>query len=378
MKAFARQSLLLCFAAAAATVCVSRTASAVSSGCEWVTEYYPPQFTNVGAGDAVLYPANGNDPITSLFQAINLQYTHVALGYDYSGQALAESAWNFKPPPSTSSTGGDHACSRVLAAGYLQNLAPGTTGTGTEDDARTVNGALVIQGAGTPFCNSPADAYHFNSFVHDDVYGGSCEKYVVDYCGVPVQDGDRVVLSGSQLNTGLVAVYGVAYQAAIGMTSGLPWYDYAFCGGVDSTILAQRATMQVTNEILWKWWQLEQPDGNSTDYLGIDNNAKGVVVTAPWGGQVWEDLGGGAQNTQWTGPNYGPSDYCTDVNTSNQTPNGQLQGEGADCPSWNNYGNPVTMNVPDDVLYANQNHMGQPTFVSTATSGYYVRQYVCN
>jgi hypothetical protein len=193
-----------------------------------------------------------------------------------------------------------------------------------------------------------------------------------------VQDSDRVVLSGAELNTGLVAVYQAAYQAAIGLTSSLPWYDYAACGGVDSTILAQRASMQVTNEILWKWWQLEQPDGNSTDYLGIDGDAMGVTVTAPWGGQVWEDLGGGSQNTQWTGPNYGPSDYCTDVNTSNQTPNGQLQGEGADCPSWNDYGNPVHMNVPDDVYSANQNHMGHAQYVSAVNSGYYVREYVCS
>lgn len=363
---------------AAVISCPSPARAQAENGftCQGGYDYVPPVYTGLNPGDAVLIPTapNGADPISELFQKLSLNYTHVMLAWDSSGVEFAESQWDGNPPPSTHSTGGSHACSRVLDSARLQSLNPGTTGTATYDPSHVLSGARIIQQLGTPYCNSPADHYHFNSFIHDDVLGGSCEKYVADYCGVPVQPGDKVVRQGSDMNAALVGAYQVAYQAAIGMTADLPWYDYAACGGVDSTILAQRASMQVMNEIRWKWYDLLQPNGNTTDYLGLDTNAEGVTTTAPGGWWQWENLGGASQNTQWTGPGYAtiPGDYCTNVNISYQTPNGALQDMGADCPSWNNYGDDFTMNVPDDVENANTNHEGHLEYQANVSGGYWV------
>jgi hypothetical protein len=316
-----------------------------------------PNFVGVNAGDAILYPVGGgstscgNDGICQLFQAAELSYTHVALVYNSMGEALAESYWDTNPPPSTHSTGGDHYCSRILDSARLQSLNPGAGAYA--DTARTVNWAIDFPNMGTPYCNAPADGYHFNSFIHDDVQGGSCEKFLVDFCGVPVQQGDKAWISPDALNAGLEQVYNYAYNGVLGITSGLPWIDFAACGGVDATIMSQRGAFQVTNEIRWKWYELQMPDGDSTDTLGIDTNAEGI--NGPWG---WENLGAGSQNTQWTGDVNNPTanttfgSYCTDVNTSNQTPGGYLQGEGASCPSWQNYGNWLQANVPDNVANA--------------------------
>jgi hypothetical protein len=369
-------------AALAAMSALARPAHArpADGECEDVWYYQPPVYVGVNPGDAILFPRPSQCPATdgvcSLFAAVGLSYTHVALAYDSSGALLAQSQWDMVPPPSTQSTGGSHSCSRLLDSARLQSLNPGTTGTGGWDGAHTVGSALIVRNLGTPYCNSPADHYHFNSFIHDDVQGGSCEKYVVDYCGVPVEPEDKVWISGSQLNDGLTAVYFYAYEGALGITSSLPWYDYLVCGGVDSTIMAQRAAMQVINEIRWKWWELRMPNGDSTDTLGIDTNAEGVNVTAPWGWGTWEDLGGASQNTQWTGDPWNPNAnttygwYCTDVNTSYQTPNGQLQGAGAECPSWRNYENSLPMNAPDNVANA-ANRLGSQWSGAQVTDGYY-------
>jgi hypothetical protein len=348
------------------------------------TEYIPPAFVGASAGDAIVYPlpSNPTDAIGQLFQQARLQNTHAALVYDSSGETLVETYWDGTPPPSTHDTGGSHECSRIVDSGVLQRLTPGTSGTATWDQNRIVSGAWDVPSFGTPYCNTPADTYHINSIMHDDVYGGTCEKYITDYCGVPVQQQDKHWASPDDMNAALQAVYFYGYNSAIGTFGAKGGFaDFMFenilCGGIDATIIGQRAGMHLANEIRWKWWELQTPNGNSTDTLGMDTNAMGVNVTTPGGWSTFEYLGAGSQNTQWTGDANNPTanttygSYCTNINASNQTPGGYLYGEGAACPSWQNYGNSLQLNVPDNVINAAA-RLGITPGVTQASGGYYV------
>jgi hypothetical protein len=216
-----------------------------------------------------------------------------------------------------------------------------------------------------------------------------------------VTDADKWVLSQSYqnvdlLNNGLIEVYNGAYQLSLNEWNGKSWfaqtYFSAICGGVDGTILAQRAANQVVNEIRWKWYDLIQPSwapcpGCDTGYLNQDNDAITTNVTTPWGAGTTENLGGAMDNNQWTGPNYGADglaednqyqggvDYCMDVNQPNQ-------GVGMECPSWigripseADANKALTMNVPDNVITA-ANRLNIATYTGVVSGGYWEVSYV--
>lgn len=240
---------------------------------EPVAVYVPPNFVGVSGGDAVMLPTAGrtvSDPAAALMSSIGLHYTHVALAYDTSGDNFVQSTVSLaSPPPSSYSTGGAHYCSRVMSIAGLQHLSPGAPAGPEVDYTDVINSAVIYPSMGRSACSAPAQAYEINSFLHNDVVGGSCEKYVADFCGVPVTSADKFQLTGYNpnataaqnagdlLNVGLLQIYNFTYPIALGKSTAFPsWEINTFCGGVDATIMAERATNQVVNEARWKWYDL--------------------------------------------------------------------------------------------------------------------------
>jgi hypothetical protein len=342
-----------------------------SCGYEEEEVWYPARYVGTNPGDVVLLHTGADSIASALMSSVGLKYVHTTMMTDTLGLMNTDSNWDGVAPPNAQSTGSPNPCSRVLNPTDLQNLPPGTAGQSSYIPSNVVAGSTIVPAFGHYKSGQTVamDTYHFNSFFHSDTKGGSCEKYLVDFWGVPVVEADKFVLSGSLLNQGLQNIYHQTYKEAIGQTTGLPWYDYAFCGGVDSTILAQRATNQVINEIRWKWKDMYLPNGETSDTIAQDTAAEGTTV-----GGVYENLGGAGQNDQWGGGN----DYCMNVNESNQ-------GVGTDCPSWQGRIStetdaklPLVMNVPDNIAAAAK-RLGVATKVATVTPGYYAETlvYVC-
>src|ERR1700722_18910974 len=183
--------------------------------CGVQTIYTPPRFTNGSPGDVALIGNSGSvaaEALAPIAGPLGMTYFHTSMIYSNIGQ-MTETYWNGVPPPSSNSTDEPHPCSRVLSPWNLARLGEGAW-AGWYD----VVPATLVKGlrktACTPLQRGGAnpygtfDTYHFNSFLHDDVPGGSCEKLLVDDCGIPVEynttpGGDRTVYNGAQFFTAM-------------------------------------------------------------------------------------------------------------------------------------------------------------------------------
>jgi hypothetical protein len=153
------------------------------STCGTIGSYTPARFTNGNPGDVALIGNSGSAAASALAPiagVLGMTYFHVSMVHDNAG-GMTETYWDGIAPPSSDTTGEPDVCSRVISPFFLARLSPGTIAPYPD-----VVPANLVKGMRTTACYPPADNYHFNSFIHDDVPGGSCEKMLVDECDLPM------------------------------------------------------------------------------------------------------------------------------------------------------------------------------------------------
>jgi hypothetical protein len=355
------------------------------------TTYVPARYTTGASGDVALNTNSGTaaaDALAPIASAMGLTYFHAKLLQDNSGQRFTETYWNGITPPSSSATGEPHECSRVISPFYLASLSPGS-GIYYED----AQPGVLVKSFGTPGCTVPIDGYHVTSFLNDSIPGGSCEKLLVDYCGVPVNDasttagGDRTLYTSTEAWNAVNSVFTQVYNECEGVIgNSWPWEGVG-CGGASQKTACERAAWQFVNEILFKAYPfgyvtpgsaymymtagMLAPNGDYYLDGWSDMPPQGppptVGVYPPPNAKVWTGnmLGGGKMNGEYASNDQPPWTLCpgaAGVSSSN-TP---LPCAEYEPSAW-------TANVPDNIEHA-ATRLGktQQTVVSGSgiTAGY--------
>jgi hypothetical protein len=225
-----------------------------------VCVYTPAVYTSGAAGDVAVNTASTNSVAQSLVEDVvgpltptgGSVYVHTKLLVSPPagipvGSYFAETFPSLLPP-TTHKTGEENECSKVFSPFFIQRMYPGA-GKYYED----AQPGVLVKAFGNPNCNPPADGYHIASLLQDTVPGGSCEKELVDYCGVPVAYNiDRRVYTATEGFDALSAGFNGLYNTC--MTEIGQWYGFwqqAGCDDVSNSIMCQRAAWQVTNEVRW-------------------------------------------------------------------------------------------------------------------------------
>jgi hypothetical protein len=335
-------------------------ADAKAQDCGTYTYYTPPRFTNGNVGDVALVGNSGSaaaQALAPIANALGMTYFHVTMLSDNAG-GVTETYWDGIAPPSSHQTGEPHECSRVVSPWYLARLGPGAW-TGWDDVVQ----ADLVQGLATTACNltqyasseyGTYDTYHINSFLNDDVPGGSCEKLLVDDCGIPVQynttpGGDRTVYDGGQYFAAMSAVWQEAYDSCAGVIdNSWPWGGIG-CGGTSETIACERAAWQFVNEIAYKAQPLQSESGWDDGWSDFNSGDPSV-----WSGTM---LGAGKMNEE-TMPD---GSLCPGACNDGGCNNPPIGCSAYEPDAW-------VANVPDNIVHAAQrlnpgNQPGVPGYI---------------
>jgi hypothetical protein len=238
--------------------------TAARAQCTTTCTNTPATYIGGNAGDVAVMTVPPNPTIfqSALQQMISPlaedpgnPYIHTKLLYDGSGSNFTETFPTDVSLVPSHTTGEPHSCSRPISPYFLQRLAPGA-GIYQED----AEPGILVRGMGYPYCNVPADGYHLNSFLNDDIPGGSCEKLLVDYCGVPVDPvQDRTVFNEGNAIASLNAAWNIGYGYCMDIIGGTEAEVLAFigiqglgCGGTPEYVSCERAGWQLVNEMLFK------------------------------------------------------------------------------------------------------------------------------
>jgi len=291
--------------------------------------YHAGRYTNATAGDVSISTAPG--ALTPVLAQLGLTVTHTALLSDSSGQRFTDTLWDGTHPRSTQDVLGNfgvHACSMPLYVKDVNNLKPGVrvgvlaTNTAGDDVA---TGAFLGKTMGNPSCSPVREPYHLNSFIYPKAPGyyptqyatagaaeafpltsGSCEKLLVDECGVATIASDRPVKTYTQAYNGINSLWNYVYNACMG-TIDWGWLSSVFCGGTDAQTVCRRAAHQIANEVVLKYQATIQSCGGCdqqkypgscscwTEDNGYSYNSRGQMLGADslndwvtyWGG--WPD-----------------------------------------------------------------------------------------
>jgi hypothetical protein len=358
--------------------------------------YTPAAYTGGANGDVALDTVASNPTVGSFLGAIEgpigLKYVHTKILSDSTGNHFTETFPSVMPP-SSKSTGDAHECSRPIDPFYLQDLSPGASNSVYED----AEPGELVKAFGRASCSVAANGYHINSFLHDDVTGGSCEKLLVDECGVPVSPTlDRQVYDERDAINALTALWTDAYDACLEVI-GSAWPPLGIgCGGTGQTTACQRAGWQVVNEVLYKAYPagyinksnptygyeagLLSPDGVDyyedgwSDFHGGAPPVWGASSNPPPGYDVWTGktmMGGAKLNYQ--------SEPTQETMCPGACNNGGCNNPPVPCEPW--APTAWTANAPDNIAYA-ATRLGarQQTVVSGSgiTAGYNTcKPYYC-
>jgi hypothetical protein len=128
----------------------------------------------------------------------------------------------------------------------------------------------------------PSDGYHIASVLQDRIPGGTCEKELVDYCGVPVEynayptAGDRTFYTATEGYDALYNAFSVLYGVCMD-TLASSWPPFGIgCGGTGTQVACERAAWEVINEVAFPAYPLV--------YFSLDGNGYGVQP------QGWSDF----------------------------------------------------------------------------------------
>jgi hypothetical protein len=398
---------------ASATMCAGQPAecgTCTISEPQTTCAYTPARVTTAVAGDVALNTsASANPAVQAFLMAMatgfapqvpgGLTYMHTKLLTDATGNHFTET-FPADMPPNAHTTGEDW-CSRPISPFFLARLNPGTapfsdTTAGSGYSVSTGSGVFyedaqpgaVVTSFGTAGCTLAPEPYAINSFMHDDVTGGSCEKALVDHCGVPVlpgictpatcgtpsATGDRTSYTNATFVTVATNVWNAAYNACQALQSDLSWFvqlgESIECGGVSISQLCGRMAWQVVNEIAFKANPMEDNppvyESGWSDVLapGAGANQNGPYPPANynvWTGGPW--LGAAKTNFQVYPTGTCPAGVsCSGYYASCQS--GDANGAPVACAGWGP--TTFTANVPDNIVVAAK-RTGHP--VTTVASG---------
>ena len=373
--------------------------------------YTPARFTAGAAGTVALSQNSGDTAAAALkpiLGALGATYYHAQILYDASGDHFTETEWNGVTPPASNSTGEPHVCSRLISPYYLASLSPGAV-TDIAEDAPVP--ATLIAGFGTAGCSVPADGYHLASFTQDAIPGGSCEKLLTDYCGVPVNKGtcalgicgsahatgDRQTFNGSQAFAAVNAVFNDAYEACMGTISGsyitILGVGGIGCGGSSEQTMCERAGWQAVNEGWYPAYPAEYcPVGDSgcsfehgnlapngvdyyldgwSDFHTVGQAPPVIGVYPPAGYNTWTGtmLGAGKMNYESTGVAGSVGSLCPGAQNTTGANNMPLACSAYEPASW-------VGNLPDNIANA-AGRLGRAKVAVTSTSGYAAGYSTC-
>jgi len=279
-------------------VIVTQPTTTVETPCLTViTSYVPARYEGFAAGDVALNNASGNGTITPdqtspsmgnlIAEAViqNLggptaahDYFHAKELFDPSGQDFSET-FPAGTLPSSHQTGESNECSSVISPYFLDQYPPGA-GVYYED----AEPGVVVRGIATPGCIPPANSYHLASIIYDSIPGGSCEKELVDYCGVPVTynapgaPGDRTTYTTQEALNAVSALWSEVYGLCIS-TESISWLDSVACDGLTAQLACQRASWQVVNASFYLARPLQTDAGWDSNGPGTDFDFPGVAPT---------------------------------------------------------------------------------------------------
>jgi hypothetical protein len=355
------------------------------------TYYWPARYTAGAGGDVAVNTIGGNatltpdQPVATFGQqfvaAVVGQlggvtganaYVHSKILYDSSGDKFTET-YPGPIPPSSNQTGEPNVCSEPLSPFYLGRMAPGAV-TGYDD----AEPGILVKGFGKAACTVPADGYHITSIFQDTVPGGSCEKELVDYCGVPVEynnyptTGDRLFYSATEgfaaFNQAFTMIYGVCMGTI--SSSWPPWG--IGCGGTSTETACARAAWEFVNEVRWPAYPMGHygleancnptcnPSDGWSDYNVLGPPPVwGVSSNPPPNYNVWSGtmLGAGKINGE-----YIPVPSLTNTTGISQPPVSGMCDNGS-CDNWpitwlGSTGYPAwtpsnfTLNIPQNIINA--------------------------
>jgi hypothetical protein len=243
--------------------------------------YTPAVYTSGAAGDVAVNTVSSNASFgQELVASVVAQlggstYVHTKiLRSPPAGYAVGSYFTETYPeanPPTSYQTGEPNICSVVISPFYLARLAPGAN-TYYED----AQPGVLVKNFGSATCTVQADGYHVGSVLQDGIPGGTCEKELVDYCGVPVEynkyptAGDRAFFTATQGFNALNAAWNGVNNECLQETN-LSWLQSEVCDGLSNSLACERAAWQVVNEVLWpaypmQYWGLEGCNRNGCGY----------------------------------------------------------------------------------------------------------------
>ena len=169
---------------------------------------------------------------------------------------------------------------------------------------------------GKAACVVAADSYHFNSFMHDDLVGGSCSKLLVDECGVAVSATfDRPTYTSTDSWNVLNAVWQMAYGQCMG-TIDYGFIDQLACGGTSTEDMCGRSAHQVVNEMVYKAY----PEEQRVYSIGMScTSTTGCPTGAGAYSDGFSDFNSGS-TTVWSGPMLGAGKINYEVNADGSFP----------------------------------------------------------
>jgi hypothetical protein len=357
--------------------------------CNEVCTTVPARYTAGVAGDVALITPSGTSSdkfLAPIISVLGLKYSHAMLLSDSTGNHFTESDWTSTPADSTNYDNA-HPCSRVISPWDLQRGYPGVEIAAYQD---ALPGELINFGT-NPACKPPADTYHIRSFMKDSLPGGSCEKVLVESCGVPVNDAlDRSVYPGSAMwdiitgsgSANGTGVFSGVYATCMGQIGGTWPEILSFlgiqglgCGSSPESVMCARAAYQVINEILYDAYPLnyqtpttggwfahgiEAPNGEYyLDGWSDFNNGYGVQgANPPLDYNVWTGTMLGAAKTEYQSmPDGSLCPGACNTTGCNKPP--------VPCSA---YSTSFTGNFPDNIANAAK-RLGKAATQATAASG---------
>jgi hypothetical protein len=250
--------------------------------------YVPQAYTTGAAGDVSVSDQTStfmqqlvSDVVAQLVGGTGPQYTHtkilrtppagIAVGSYFTETYASET------PPSSENTGEESPCSKPASPHYIQNMFPGAS-TYYED----AQPGILVKAMGSATCNLPADAYHIYTILNDPVPGGSCEKALVDYCGVPVSyalttaGGDRTSYPWQTVYNAASAAWWGVYDYCV-ETESVSWLQSLGCDGMSTSLMCERSAWQFVNEAIYAAYPEEfyGLDACNSAACGWMNNADG-------------------------------------------------------------------------------------------------------
>jgi hypothetical protein len=332
--------------------------------------YTPARYTTGAAGDVAVntLPTSNASTMQQLVGAVvgaltggGPVYIHTKLltniGTGFAiGSSFTETFPGDPMPPTSYATGEPHPCSKVMSPWFLSRLWPGTVGGllyantwgGTGQYFEDAEPGILVKAFGSTNCTGvPLDSYHLHSVLDDNIKGGSCEKLLVDYCGVPVSSTlDRTKYTAQESTNAINALFTDVYGYCMGEI-GSQWPGWPGCGNTSEQVACARAAWQIVNEAYYTAGPDFWDDGWSDyDVVGSIANPLGPYPPANYNATSGTLMGASKSNQGDTSTGALCPGFCND-GTCDTYPTGNWS-----CPGSAYQPTSIVANIPQNIINA--------------------------